>query len=192
MTKTSKGSSLRNRDVLEIWNRLNQVKGVEGDNAHKVLYAKNRSIDNMKLAVEGMAFDKMFPKSKKFEEYEKDLRALMEKYATRDGKVQTKKVGKEETETLDVDFGSLAFRKERDLLEKKFKVELDLRKEQGEKYDDFLLETSKDEIKLFFIPLSIAPTTQEAFDNLFPLIKMMPEDLEKQWDDLFDKIEVLE
>jgi hypothetical protein len=174
-------------DIRRIFIRLDKVTGLEGI---KVLFARDRTLKNMKSLYESTDPETVIPLSQGFKDYEGELRKIYEKFATVDGQVKTKNslVDGYPQETLDFNPNDPELKKAKAKLDAKHKDDIEFRKEQEQKYRDFLKTTvdeKKDPIKIFYIPLNLAPTDQFKFEALSPLIRDMDPEKEAEWETLF-------
>lgn len=176
-----------NEDIRRIYIRLDRVKGLEGI---RVLYARDRTLRSLKDIYETTDPDSRIPLSDDFKAYEEKLREIYTKYATKDGTVQTRTemVGGVPSEVLSFDPNDPALKKEKAKLDKEHHTAIEFRKKQEKEYREFLQDEVKEEVKLFRIPLSLAPTDQAKFEAISPLIMDMTPELEAEWEALFAKM----
>ena len=150
---------LKNGDIVERFNMLNQTLNLKG---LKLLYARDRNLSKLSAlahpgnVAEGkksgdLSFEKRFPKSQAYKEYEKKLaeqsKAVYEEFSKdKDGNAKTKFITHpmtgQETEVFDVDMNDPKFKaalsKVTNKLEKEYADAIKEMADNREKYIDFL------------------------------------------------------
>lgn len=176
-----------NEEIRRIYIRLDRVKGLEGI---RVLYSRDRTLRSMRDLYEATDPDKVIPISPAFKAYEEKLRDLYSKFATKDGTVKTRTeiVDGKPGEVFDFDPNDPLLKKEKAKLDKEHSEAIETRKKQESDYRDFLKEEVKEEVKIFRIPLALAPTDQVKFEAISPLIADMTPELQEEWETLFAKM----
>lgn len=142
---------LKNGDIVERYNMLNQVLNLKGV---KLLYARDRNLTKLAAlahpgnAAEGkpprdLSFEKRFPKSAAYKEYEKKNQQMFEDLSKDEkGNPKTKTITNPQTgqplEVFDVDITSDKYLKAKAKLEKEYADAIKEMADNREKYIDFL------------------------------------------------------
>lgn len=144
---------MKKSEVLSLYRNLNQLGALSGV---KFAYAVAKNINILKDEVEAM--DKALESDEKFQEFEKERVALLEKHAEKDDSGKPKKEGAENgSEQYVMGENLKRFEKEFDVLKKEHKEAVDARDKQTEEYMK-LLETDT-EITLYKLKMDDIPET---------------------------------
>ena len=173
--------------IINIYNRLKNATGLEG---LELLHARKRTMNFLEDFMTSSDEETVIPEDKKFKEYRDALSKAYEKAAG--GKTKSTMMPgpggvPQELKSWDLDFNDPKVRKIKEDLDAKYKVAIDARKKDEEKYKKYLEE--QEEVSLFYIPLKWAPTTQAQFDAVSDLLIMTTDPkIEEEWETLFQKM----
>lgn len=180
--------SYTREEIRRIYIKLENVRNLQGI---RLLYARDRTLKSLRDLYESTDPEKVIPVSPDFSKYEAKLRDLYTKYSTVDGVVKTRKelVGNKVQEVFDFNPDDPGLKRDKAKLDSQFEVAIQARKDQEKSYREFLSEPIKEEeVKIFKIPLSVAPEDQTSFDAVSALIADMTPEQQEEWDSLFDKL----
>jgi len=187
--QVKKDRKLRNIEVLQLYNALKSLKGVQGI---KLVYAINRTVNWLKPVVEAFSQEELIPMPSEFQKYQRELREFYEKsVTTQDGIKKLKTVFAPDgtpVEQLDVDFKDPVVIAGRVALDKKYDEVIREYQKEIDEYNQFLNKECEEEIKFYIIPLAYAPDKKEQFDAVAPLIREMTTEQQARWDELFAEI----
>lgn len=176
-----------NGEILSMYNDTLNVTGLKGV---KLLYAVKRNIAMLKPYAEAFSDKEIIPMSEEFIKYEEERREMNKRFATdAEGRVKTKKeiIGTQVVEAYDVDINTPAYIKEATAINEKYKEVIDARSQDIKDYNAFLTEPFKEDIKIFKVPLSVAPDDERAFNAISYMIEDLSPEQEQVWLDLFPK-----
>lgn len=146
----------------------------------------------MKPIVDAFAQDRLIPMTAKYKEYLQELRDFFEKSATReDGTIASKMVPGPDgnlQEQFEVNLNDPQIIAGKSAIDNRFKDAIIEYRKDVEDYNLFMNKECEEEIRLFYIPLAMAPEDKDKFDIVAPLIKEMTPDQQARWEELFSEI----
>jgi hypothetical protein len=178
--------SFKRSKIQAIHGRLKNASGLSG---MELLYARARTLSFLEKPLSDMDMEKVIPETEKFKEYREALNKAYEKASggkTKSIEVPGPQGVPQVLSSWDLDFNDPSVRKIKEDLEKKYKAEIEKRKEDEKGYRDEFLE-KEEEVVLFYVPLKYAPSDQAQFDAVSDILIMVEESLESEWDTLFQK-----
>ena len=162
-------SRLTNRQVIELFNSLSNLKGVTGK---KVLFAISRTLESLRPIAMALDHSKLIPKSEAFSEYENEIR--IEVAAAKEKLIQENPNSPALIQTdsgveLRADsFIALSILKR---LKEKHKTAIEQYSKDVAEFNQFLENECEEEYELFHISLDEAPEEQDKFSALYHLIE---------------------
>jgi hypothetical protein len=183
-------TKITNGEVLARYRALLNINGVKGT---KLLYAIHRNKQILKPYAEAFDDKELIPISEALIKHNDAVSAIYKKYAD-DGKggfkLKTIMDNGTPVQAYDIDINDPKIKKEVDALAKKNNAEklIEERNKDIKDYNEFLLAPCEEQIKTFYIPVSLAPDDQIAFNAVsFMLADFTPEQ-EAQFNELFNSV----
>lgn len=184
-----KDRKFKNIEVLELYHGLKNLKGVQGI---KLVYAINRTIAWLRPIAEAFSQEELIPMPESYKKYQQELREFYEKMVTNeDGSKRTRVVAGPDgrpLEQLDVSFSDPKVIAGKAKIDKKHEQAIKDFQQDIDEYNAFLNKECDEEVRLYYIPLALAPEAKEQFDIVSPLIKDMTSEQQARWDELFAEI----
>ena len=181
-------TEISNGEILARYRALTNVQNIKGT---KLLYAVHRNKQLLEPFAKAFDDKVLVPLSTELEVYNEAVQNVYKKYADDGvGGVKTKVVienGKP-LSVFDIDMNNLDMKKELAELAKTYSDAIEERNKDIKEYNEFLMKPFEDTLKVFYIPIDIAPSTQEEFDAISFMIADMTPEQEAKFNELFNSL----